>query len=108
MSDKKLKKTSDSDKKLKKRADIEINKVVAALSYVSILFIIPLLLKKDSDFCQFHARQGLIIFLFNWLFFIPGLNLIFLIIVVVSIVKTVDGKKWKIPFVYEWSKKFNI
>lgn len=88
--------------------DIEINKAVAALSYVSFLFIVPLLLKKNSEFCQFHARQGLVFFLFNWLLFIPGLNLIFLIIVVVSIVKAVDGKKWEIPFVYEWSKKFNI
>jgi len=94
--------------KITKSKDVEINKAVAALSYISILFVIPLLLKRDSEFCQFHAKQGLVLFLFNWMLFIPILNLVFLIIIVVSIVKAVDGKKWKIPFIYEWSKKFNI
>lgn len=94
--------------KTTKNKDIEINKAVAALSYISILFVIPLILKRESKFCQFHAKQGLILFFFNWMLLIPVLNLVFLVIIVVSIVKTVDGKMWEIPFVYEWSKKFNI
>lgn len=35
----------------------------AALSYVSILFFIPLFFYKDSAFAQFHAKQGLALFL---------------------------------------------
>ena len=42
--------------------DVEANKTVAALSYISILFLVPLLGKRDSKFAQFHAKQGLILF----------------------------------------------
>ena len=30
------------------------------LSYLPILVLIPLLIKKDDDFVHFHAKQGLI------------------------------------------------
>jgi hypothetical protein len=36
--------------------DVADNKLVAALSYIWILFLIPLLAKRDSKFCQFHAK----------------------------------------------------
>ena len=35
----------------------------AALSYVGILFFIPLFFYKDSAFAQFHAKQGFALFL---------------------------------------------
>lgn len=101
-------KTTKSPKNL----DVEINKAVAALSYIWILFLIPLLLKRKSEFAQFHAKQGMVMFLLSLLTIIPlfGQLLFFvlLIVSVVSIVKVVNGEWWEIPFVYEWSKKFNI
>ncbi len=39
------------------------DKIFASLSYVSILFIIPLILKHDDDYVYFHARQGMVLFL---------------------------------------------
>ncbi|MCD4694008.1 hypothetical protein K8R62_01485 [bacterium] len=95
-----------------KNLDVEINKAVAALSYIWILFLIPLLLKRKSEFAQFHAKQGMMMFLLSLLTIIPlfGQLLFFvlLIVSVVSIVKVVNGEWWEIPFVYDWSKKFNI
>jgi uncharacterized membrane protein len=44
------------------KEDIEQNKAVAAIGYISILCFVPLLLKKDSPFAQFHAKQGLGLF----------------------------------------------
>ena len=38
-------------------------KVFAILSYLSILCIIPLVLKKDNPFVLKHGKQGLILFL---------------------------------------------
>jgi fumarate reductase subunit D len=38
------------------------DKVFAALSYVSIMFIIPLILRHDQDDVYFHARQGMVLF----------------------------------------------
>jgi len=92
--------------------DIEANKVVAALSYIWILFLIPMLLKKDSKFCQFHAKQGLILFLFSFVTWFPIIGwLVGLAIIIVSvagIVKTLAGEQWEIPFVYDLSKKINL
>lgn len=37
-------------------------RALAILSYLSILFVVPLKAKKDSLFVQFHARQGGVLF----------------------------------------------
>lgn len=41
------------------------NKVMAILSYIGILVLIPILAAKDSKFAKFHANQGLILFIAN-------------------------------------------
>lgn len=43
--------------------DIEANKTLAALSYAWILCLVPLLGRRDSKFAQFHAKQGLVLFI---------------------------------------------
>ena len=50
-----------SKQQSKKNADE--NGFLAALSYVSFLFIIPLFLKRRNTFVQSHAKQGLVIFI---------------------------------------------
>lgn len=45
--------------------DIQNNKVMALLSYLSILFLIPLLACPNSKFARFHANQGLVLFIFG-------------------------------------------
>ena len=98
------------------KVDVENNKAVAALSYIFILFLVPLLARKDSKFAQFHAKQGLVLFALELLVFIfiwvPLLGqlamLALLIISVLAIVKTLNGERWEIPYVGEWSKKINL
>ena len=43
--------------------DIAQNKVMAILSYISILVLIPVFAAKNSAFAKFHANQGLILFI---------------------------------------------
>ncbi|MCH5299199.1 MAG: zinc-ribbon domain-containing protein [Ruminococcus sp.] len=43
-------------------ADVQQNKGIAWLSYVGILLIIPLFVKKTSEYCKFHVKQGAILF----------------------------------------------
>lgn len=43
-------------------------KFLAAIGYLSFLCILPLVLKPDSKFCQFHGKQGLVILVF-WIVF---------------------------------------
>ncbi len=38
--------------------DIADNKITAALSYIFILFLLPMFTAKQSAFCQYHAKQG--------------------------------------------------
>lgn len=46
-------------------ADVEKNKIFAIISYLGILFIVPLLAAKDSPFAMYHANQGLLLFLLS-------------------------------------------
>ena len=92
--------------------DIEKNKTVAALSYIWILFLIPLLGKKHSKFCQFHAKQGLILFLLSFLSWFPLigwlLGLAIIVVSVMGILKCLEGAWWKVPYIYDLSKKINL
>ncbi len=94
------------------KKDAENNKHSAALSYVWILFLIPLLTKKDSKFCQFHAKQGLVLFiisLVSWFpFFGQIIGLAVLIVSVIGILKVLAGEYWEVPYINDWSKKIKI
>lgn len=113
------KKTEASEPQVEKKSDakdIEENKVIACLSYVWILFLIPLLLKRESHFTQFHAKQGLILFIVEiivgLIFWIPVvgqvLGLVTFIVAVIGIYKCLQGEYWKIPYLYQFSKKINL
>jgi fumarate reductase subunit D len=100
--------------------DVADNKVVAALGYLGILCLIPLLVKKDSQYAQFHGKQGLVLFIAEviisfinvipvlgqliWFFAVVG----FIMVSVIGVLKTLKGEWWKIPVLYDYSKKINI
>ena len=44
---------------------MEGNKLLAAISYIGILFLVPLLAAKDDAFARYHANQGLVLFIAN-------------------------------------------
>jgi uncharacterized membrane protein len=104
------KKSKSNDK------DVNDNKVMAALSYAWILCLVPLLGKRDSKFAQFHAKQGLVLFVleliasfFMWFPVFGQLLMLALVVIsVLGIVKALNGEWWKIPFIYQWSKKINL
>ncbi|MFH1078456.1 MAG: DUF4870 domain-containing protein [Patescibacteria group bacterium] len=96
--------------------DIEENKILACLSYVGILFLIPLLAKKDSKFCQEHGKQGLVLFIAwiigSFVFWFPiigwTLGLAFFIVDVIAFVKCLMGEFWEIPLIGPYRKKINL
>jgi uncharacterized membrane protein len=92
--------------------DIEDNKAMAALGYLWILCLVPLLAKPKSKFAQFHARQAVVLFLISFATIVPIFGLfLFLVLVVVAVtalIKSYNGEWWKIPFVYDLSKKIKL
>ncbi len=48
---------------LQENLNLTPNRTIAALSYIWVLCLIPLLMKRDDAEVQFHAKQGLILFL---------------------------------------------
>jgi uncharacterized membrane protein len=96
--------------------DIEENRAIAYLSYLGILFLVPMLVKKDSPFAQFHAKQGLVLTIASFIgaFLIPvfGLGaLVYLAVLIFSIMGLVNvnkGEMKDLPMVGEMAKKFNF
>lgn len=96
-------------------------RVMAALGYLAFLFIVPVKLRRDSMFVQFHARQGgvlfglwllLLLILFIALLFAGAgivatilLTLMFvgtflyLLMTVIGLLKVALGERYRMPVV---------
>ena len=89
---------------------------IAALSYLGILVLIPLLTKKDNDFVQFHIKQGLVllvVWVVGWIvFWIPIIGwilaLALFVCTIIAFVQALLGKRWEIPLIGEFAKKINL
>jgi uncharacterized membrane protein len=96
------------------------NNLIAAVSYLWILSIVILLVKKDSDYVTFHARQGVVLFaasviisivsfIVPFLFLITWLlQLIIFVAVVVGFIQALGGKRYKMPVVGDLAEKVNL
>ncbi len=106
------------------------DKLFSALSYISLLFIVPLILRPDSDEINFHAKQGMVLFgaqVVTWIIFeilnafVSILNifsalavidtlgrvawLIFVGISAASIYFVIKGRQWMIPVIGKIAKR---
>lgn len=96
--------------------DIEDHKLIAALSYLGILVLIPLLLARKSAFAQEHAKQGLVLlivhivgFLVYWIpVFGQLLWLVVVIMNIIALVKCLMGEFWEIPVIGPLRKKIHL
>lgn len=103
-------------------ADIQQNKVMAVLAYLSWLVLIPLLAAPNSKFARFHANQGLVLAITEiiygilysilsgillavspYLVFITGiiglLGIVFLVFSILGIVNAANGKAKELPLI---------
>lgn len=109
------------------------SKIFAALSYFSILFIVPLVVKKEDEFVKFHIRQGIALFLaevivwfilylielllvtlfsysaFSFISFLHKIVwLFFTFISMIGVYFAAKGDKRKIPVLWDLSKNIKI
>lgn len=96
------------------------NRVVAVLSYLWIFFVVPLVLRPNDEFVQFHAKQGIVVALawfvlwvigiiplLGWLIFFIG-GMLLLVVNVLAIVKAWQGERWQIPYLYQYVAKLGL
>lgn len=87
------------------KSDRERNRGLALLSYIPLLFLVPMLAGKESPYARFHASQGLLMFViglviwaikgvFYFLWLIPVLG------VILSIIFSVLSIAWLLLTLY--------
>lgn len=109
------------------------DKIFASLSYISILFIVPLILRHDQDEVYFHARQGMVLFgaeIVVWfilfildsflVILLPSLGVsvtsilgaiawvVFVAVSLMAIYFVFSGRKWEIPLLGRIAKKIEV
>lgn len=94
--------------------------IYAVLSYLWILCLVPILMKKEDEFVKFHARQGLMLFIVEIGvgiigilpligFFVSTIGMLICgILSLVGIIQVLMGNKWEMPVIGEWAKKIKI
>ena len=91
------------------------SKLLAGLSYVSVLCFLPFILAPNDDFAKFHGKQGILLFALSVISdvlskFSGLLGLALFLFRVYLIYKgvrnVVDGKKEYLPFIGQYAEKF--
>ena len=100
--------------------DVKEGKLFAALGYLSVLCFVPLILKKNNQYAQFHGKQALVLFIFEIaagiLKMVPALGdlvfsvafVVFGILSLIGIVKVLMGERWEMPVIFEVSSKITL
>ena len=93
--------------------------LMAALSYIGILVLIPFFTSKDNPYVKFHIKQGLVLLVIEVAVWFLGMmfyslwplmklvKLCVFILAIIGIVNSVKGKEKDLPFVGKFSKYFS-
>ncbi len=95
-------------------------KLYAAIGYLGILCVVPLILKRSNKFCQHHGKQGLIV-LVAWIILwvgniIPILgqivwilgSLFLFVLILLGMINSFHGKMWEMPILGKYAKKIEL
>lgn len=87
-------------------------KIYGAISYVSFISVLMLLIKKDSPFVRFHSRQGIVLFIGSLFWVIPIIGFLVAIIsyvgMVIGFIKAYHGEQFKLPFVSQLAERIKL
>lgn len=102
--------------------DVEDNKALTFLSYLGILALIPLLVKQESKFAQYHAKQGIVLFvvwfiaswisgfipLIGWFLLAPVVTILGIVLSIMGLINVAKGEMKELPIIGEIVKKVKI
>ena len=102
------------------KSDIEKNKLMAVLSYIGILVLVPIFAAKDSPYAKYHATQGLNLLIVNVVWnivaFVLGLigvgflstlwtivawlvGIALLLVMIIGVLNSAQGKAKELPLI---------
>lgn len=100
-----------------RRRDAVRSRIMAALSYMGVLVFVPLVMSRDDEFVYFHAKQGLVLWIWG-LFGLFGLHLpgigkwwfsfsamMVFGLSLIGIASVLFNRAWKLPGIYTLSTK---
>jgi len=96
-------------------------RLIAAMGYIGILALIPLLLRRDSEFCRHHGPQALVVFVILMIaeiigrlfgFVLPWFHaftiIVMLVAWIVGFALAFQGQWFRIPTIFDWSRQLNL
>lgn len=97
--------------------DVDEQRIMAALSYVGFLVLVPLFVSRDNKYVYWHAKQGLVLLIglivaviaTQWISAVG--NILFLVLLLVDVAalsQALLGRSWKIPVIGNIAEKFKI
>ncbi|MGI6103390.1 MAG: DUF4870 domain-containing protein [Patescibacteria group bacterium] len=106
----------------KPMTDNSDDKLWAVLSYFWIVSVLVLLLKKDSPFALYHAKQGLVLFIVStvggfiadmipilgWLIIASLFSSAMLVLFIIGIMNSVQGKMVPLPVIGKYAEELKI
>ncbi|MDP4038565.1 MAG: hypothetical protein Q8P54_01180 [bacterium] len=95
------------------KSDNSNDKIMGVISYIGILWIVPMLAAKDSKFAMYHANQGLVLFLLGvlvgfvgglipfvgWFLVAPIGSVFVLILAIMGIINALNGQMKPLPLI---------
>lgn len=97
--------------------DVDEQKIMAALSYVGFLVLVPLFVSRDDKYVNWHAKQGLVLLIglilavvaAQWIAMAGNVMFLVLLLVdVAALVQALLGRWWKIPIIGDIADKFKV
>lgn len=102
--------------------DIASNKVMAVISYIGILCLVPIFAAKESKFARYHANQGLVLLICNLAYSIAStiidsvftaisyrlgfvgtildlVSIVFFVLTIIGIINAANGKAKELPVI---------
>lgn len=101
-------------------SEIRDAKFFAAIGYFMFLCFVPLVLKKNNAFAQFHGKQALVLFIMEMaagvLKAVPALGelvftvafVLFGILSLVGVMKVLMGERWEMPVISELASRISF
>ena len=88
----------------------DVSKLMAGMSYVSALFLIPMLFAKEDSFAGYHAKQGMKLFIAGLIGRIAGsllglgwaVSLAQIYLAYLGIQNVIKGQRKPLPYVGDW------